>query len=56
MDQEQRINSLIDQLTFVRSKTLRKILLGSNVKKFGPIPEEYREAIDAVVEVYALKE
>ena len=48
---KEKINALIDQLMFVQNKELRKIMLENYIKKNGPIPEEYKDAVDAVMEV-----
>ncbi len=47
----QEINALIDRLTFVENRELKEKILDSFVKKYGEIPDEYKDAIDAVMEV-----
>ena len=48
---EEKINSLIDALIFVESKETREIMLKGFVEKYGKIPEEYRDAVEAVMEM-----
>ena len=51
MDLESEINLLIEKLAFVESKELRQIMLDGFVKKHGEIPDEYKDAVNAVVEM-----
>ena len=51
MDLKSEINLLIERLTFVENKELRKIILNGFVKKHGEIPEEYKDAVNAVMEM-----
>ena len=48
---DEKIDALITYLAFVENRELKKIILNNFVKKYGEIPEEYREAVDAVMEV-----
>ncbi len=48
---EEKINSLIDALVFVESKETREIMLKGFVAKYGEIPEEYKDAVEAVMEM-----
>lgn len=45
------VNALIDGMAFVESKTVREIMLRNFIKKFGEVPEEYRDAVYAVLEM-----
>ena len=51
MDLKSEINLLIEKLTFVENKELRQIMLDGFVKKHGEIPDEYKDAVNAVVEM-----
>lgn len=51
MDLEKEINSLMDSMIFVKNKTLREIMLNSFIKKHGEIPEKYKDAIDALMDL-----
>lgn len=51
MDLKDEINKLMDALIFVESKGLRKIMVDAFEKKMGEIPEEYRDAINALIEM-----
>lgn len=51
MDLKSEINLLIERLTFVENKELRKIILDGFVKKHGEIPDEYKDAVNAVMEM-----
>ncbi len=51
MDLKSEINLLIEKLTFVENKELRQIMLDGFIKKYGDIPEEYQDAVKAVVEL-----
>jgi hypothetical protein len=51
MDLEKEINSLMDSMIFVQNKTLREIMLNSFIKKYGEIPEKYKDAIDALMDL-----
>lgn len=51
MDLKSEINLLIERLTFVENKKLRQIMLDGFVKKHGEIPDEYKDAVNAVVEM-----
>ena len=43
------VNALIDGMAFVENKTVREIMLRNFIKKFGEVPEEYRDAVLAVL-------
>lgn len=45
------VNALIDGMEFVESKAVRLIMLSNFVKKYGELPEEYRDAVYAVLEM-----
>ena len=51
MDWKSEINLLIEKLTFVENKQLRQILVDGFVKKHGEIPDEYKNAVNSVVEM-----
>ena len=51
MDLKSEINLLIEKLTFVENKELRQIMLDGFVKKYGDIPEEYKDAVKAMMEL-----
>ena len=51
MDLKSEINLLIEKLAFVDNKELRQIMLDGFVKKHGEIPDEYKDAVNAVVEM-----
>ena len=51
MDLKSEINLLIEKLTFVENKELRQIMLDGFVKKYGEIPEEYKDAVEAMMEL-----
>lgn len=51
MDLKSEINLLIERLAFVENKELRKIILNGFVKKHGEIPDEYKDAVNAVMEM-----
>lgn len=51
MDLKSEINLLIEKLTFVENKELRQIMLDGFVKKHGEIPDEYRDAINALIDL-----
>ena len=51
MDLKSEINLLIEKLTFVENKELRQIMLDGFVKKYGEIPEEYKDAVKAMMEL-----
>ena len=51
MDLKSEINLLIERLTFVENKKLRQIMLDGFVKKHGDIPNEYKDAVNAVLEM-----
>ena len=51
MDLENEINLLIEKLAFVDNKELRQIMLDGFIKKHGEIPDEYKDAVNAVVEM-----
>lgn len=45
------VDALIDGMAFVENKTVREIMLRNFIKKFGEVPEEYRDAVYAVLEM-----
>lgn len=45
------VNALIDGMAFVESKAVRLIMLSNFMKKYGELPEEYRDAVYAVLEM-----
>ena len=45
------VDALIDGMAFVESKAVREIMLRNFIKKFGEVPEEYRDAVYAVLEM-----
>ena len=47
---DEKINALITHLAFVENKELKKIILKNFIEKNGEIPDEYKEAVDAVME------
>ena len=51
MDLENEINLLIEKLAFVENKELRQIMLDGFIKKHGEIPDEYKDAVNAVLEM-----
>lgn len=51
MNIEDKINALMDALIFVQNRDLRRIMVDSFVKKQGEIPEEYKDAINALIEM-----
>lgn len=48
---EEKINNLLDGLIFVQNKETREIMLKSFIAKYGEIPEEYKDAVEAVMEM-----
>lgn len=48
---EEKINSLLDALIFVENKETREIMLKGFVAKYGEIPDEYKDAVEAVMEM-----
>ena len=48
---EEMVNQLINSLMFVESKETKQLMLDSFVKKYGEIPDEYKDAVNAVVEM-----
>lgn len=51
MNIEDEIIKLMDALIFVQNRDLRRIMVDSFVKKQGEIPEEYKDAINALIEM-----
>ena len=51
MDIKDEINSRMDGLFFVENSDLRRIMVDAFVKKQGEIPEEYKDAIKALIEM-----
>lgn len=51
MDLKSEINLLIEKLAFVENKKLRQIMLDGFVKKHGEIPDEYKDAVEAMMEL-----
>ena len=51
MDLKSEINLLIEKLAFVENKKLRQIMLDGFVKKHGEIPDEYKDAVKAMMEL-----
>lgn len=51
MNIEDEINSLMDALIFVENSDLRRIMVDAFEKKMGEIPEEYKDAINALIEM-----
>lgn len=51
MDLKSEINLLIEKLTFVENEELRQIMLDGFVKKYGEIPDEYKDAVKAMMEL-----
>ena len=51
MDIKDEINSLMDSLIFVENSDLRRIMVDAFVKKQGEIPEEYKDAIKALIDL-----
>ena len=45
------VNALIDRMTFVESRIVRIIMLRTFIRKYGDLPEEYRDAVYAVLEM-----
>ena len=48
---ESAVNALIDRMTFVESRIVRIIMLRTFIRKYGDLPEEYRDAVYAVLEM-----
>lgn len=48
---ESAVNALIDGMTFVENRETRAIMLRNFIKRFGEVPEEYRDAVLAVLEM-----
>ena len=48
---EEMINKLLDSLLFVENKETRKIMLSGFIKKYGEIPAEYKDAVNAIMEM-----
>lgn len=48
---EEMINKLLDSLLFVENMETRKVILNSFIKKYGEIPNEYKDAINVIVEM-----
>ena len=51
MDLKSEINLLIEKLAFVENKELRQIMLDGFIEKHGEIPDEYKDAVNAVLEM-----
>lgn len=51
MNLQDEINALMDALIFVENRDLRRIMVDAFEKKMGEIPEEYRDAINALIEM-----
>ena len=51
MDIKDEINSLMDALIFVENSDLRRIMVDAFVQKQGEIPEEYKDAINALIDL-----
>lgn len=51
MDLQDEINALMDALIFVQNRDLRRIMVDAFVKKQGEIPEEYKDAINALIDL-----
>lgn len=51
MDLKDEINSLMDALIFVENRDLRRIMVDAFEKKMGEIPEEYKDAINALIDL-----
>lgn len=51
MDIKDEINSLMDALIFVENRDLRRIMVDAFEKKMGEIPEEYKDAIKALIDL-----
>lgn len=43
------VNALIDGMAFVENRETRAIMLRNFIKRFGEVPEEYRDAVLAVL-------
>lgn len=48
---EKELNALMDALIFVENKSVRKIMVDSFEKKHGSIPGEYKDAVDALIDL-----
>ncbi len=48
---EKELNALMDALIFVESKAVRNIMVNGFVKKHGEIPGEYKDAVDALIDL-----
>jgi len=48
---ESAVNALIDRMIFVESRIVRIIMLRTFIRKYGDLPEEYRDAVYAVLEM-----
>ena len=51
MDLKNEVNALIDAMIFVQNKTVREIMVNNFIKKYGEIPEEYKDAVDALMDL-----
>lgn len=51
MNIKDEVNALMDALIFVENRDLRRIMVDAFVKKQGEIPEEYKDAINALIEM-----
>ena len=43
------VNALIDGMAFVENRETRAIMLRNFIKRYGEVPEEYRDAVLAVL-------
>ena len=48
---EEMVNQLINSLMFVESKETKQLMLDSFVKKYGEIPEDYKDAVNVIMEM-----
>ena len=48
---EEKINALINHLAFVENRDLKRMILENFIKQYGEIPDEYKDAVNAVMEL-----
>ena len=51
MNLKDEVNTLIEAMTFVQNRALREIMVSNFVKEYGEIPDEYKDAVDAVMDL-----
>ena len=51
MNLKNEVNALMDAMTFVQNRALREIMVNNFIKKYGEIPDEYKDAVYALMDL-----